>query len=116
MAYEHEREYLLKLPSNPLSSLGDEDLDKAFFKASEDLSMYHRRHITPRVVTLQAIYNVESGMGEYESLRRQGVKSFSTKRGSISFEDGAGIGDNYGISPAVIQIIGPPPANFGRFV
>lgn len=113
MAYELEKDYLSKLPANPLSSLVDEDLDKAIFKAGEDLSIYHKRHISPRIVILQAIYNTESSLSEYEALRRQGIQSLSTKRGSLTFIPGT---DGYsGISPQVIEIIGAPPANVGRF-
>lgn len=113
MAYESEKEYLLKLPANPLSSIEGDDLDQALFKAQEDLSLYHKRHITPRIVVLQAIYNTESSLSEYEQLRRQGIQAMSTKRGSVTFAPGS---DGYtGISPQVIEIIGAPPANIGRF-
>lgn len=113
MAYELEKEYLSNLPPNPLSSMADEDLEKALFKAKDDLSIYHKRHIKPRIVVLQAIYNTESSMSEYEALRRQGISSLSTKRGSISFS--AGVGEGYsGISPQVMEIIGAPPSYAGR--
>lgn len=112
MAYELEKEYLSQLPPNPLSSLDDADLEKAFFKAREDLSIYHPRHITPRIVVLQAIYNAESAAGEYETLKRQGIASYSTKRGSISFTSGS----YSSISPQVREIIGDPPTPAGRLI
>lgn len=112
MAYEKEREYLSKLPDSPLSSLDEKQLDQALFKAREDLAIYHRRHITPKIVTLQAIYNAESSLSEYEQLRRQGIAAFSTKRGSVSFQ--ASSSGYSAISPEVVEIIGVPPAEVGR--
>jgi hypothetical protein len=112
MAYELEKDYISKLPANPLSSLSSTDLDKALFKATEDLSIYHKRHITARIVVLQSIYNQESASGEYETLRKQGIASYSTKRGSIAF---GGSGEYTVISPQVKEIIGDPPAMLGRF-
>jgi len=117
MSYELEKEYLSRLPDNPLSLLEDEDLDKALYLAREDLSIYHKRHIKPRIVVMQAIYNIESSAGEYEALRRQGVSSFSTKRGSVSFGS-SGASDKVvsysAISPQVKEIIGDPPSPAGR--
>lgn len=114
MAYEDVKEYIAKLPTNPLTALEEGALDKAIFKATEDLSLYHSRHITARVITLQTLYNVESSSGEYEALKRQGIQSYSTKRGSISFNAGSS-GSYSFISPQVIEIIGDPPASIGRF-
>lgn len=112
MAYELEKEYLSNLPANPLSSLDDTAQAQAFFKAREDLSVYHRRHITPRVIVLQAMYNAEGDLAQYEAMRRQGIQSMSTKRGSITFASGSG--SYSGISPQVIELIGVPPAPAGR--
>lgn len=112
MAYELEKDYLTKLPINPLSSVAGADLDKLLFSASEDLSGYHPRHITPRIVVLQAMYKYEASMSEYETLRRQGVQSFSTKRGSITFGSS---GSSSSISPEITDILGAPPARGGRF-
>lgn len=112
MAYESEKAYLGMIPVNPISSLPSADLDKLFFQAEESLSIYHSRHITARIKVLQAIYNYESSSNQYESLKRQGIQSYSTKRGSIAFGSG---GDYSSISPQVKEIIGEPPADIGRF-
>lgn len=116
MSYELEKEYISKLPDNPLSSLEGEDLEKALYQAREDLSIYHKRHIKPRIVVIQALYNLESSSGEYEALRRQGVTSFSTKRGSVSFGSGSNnqTVQYTAISPQVKEIIGDPPSPAGR--
>lgn len=112
MAYELEKDYISKLPANPLSSLLSADLDKILFQAGEDLSIYHQRHITARIKVLQAIYTLESSSSEYDTLKRQGITSYSTKRGSIAFGSG---GEYSIISPQVREIIGDPPANLARF-
>jgi hypothetical protein len=111
VAYELEKEYLLKLPNNPLSSITGDPLDQLFFKAQEDLSPYHPRHITPRIVVLQAIYRAEADP-YYEKLKKQGITSYSTKRGSISF---GSTGTSSSISSEVIEILGEPAARGGRF-
>lgn len=114
MAYEDVKTYLAKMPTNPLSSFSDDtELDKMLFQAAEDLSVYHIRHVTPRILALQALYTYESNMSEYGALRRQGIASLSTKRGSISFS-GSTTGATSNISPQVIEIIGDPPATIGR--
>lgn len=116
MAYEEEKDYLSKMPgSNSLTAISDpEEMDKVLFSAKETLSgLYHPRHITSRVIILQAMY--EQGGAQYAALRDQGITNYSTKRGSVSFKDGEGGDESRIIAPKVYAILGAPPANIGEF-
>ncbi|MGR5939739.1 hypothetical protein ACT7CW_06555 [Bacillus pacificus] len=113
--FEDIKEYLNKMPPNALSALPPEELEKRIFQARESLSAYHPREIAPRIVILQGIYEIEGAAQQYASLKRQGISSFSTKRGSISFEGGASTAQASGvIAPQVIGAIGEPPSRVGR--
>lgn len=112
--FEDIKDHLSKMPPNALSALPPEELEKYIFQARENLSAYHLREVTPRIVILQGIYEAE-GAAQYASLKRQGISSFSTKRGSISFEGGASAAQTSGvIAPQVIGAIGEPPSKVGR--
>lgn len=97
------RDYLSRLPNTePFDALPAEDQDKVIFAAQELLSdLYPARLITPRVVALQTLFGIEGEDEEFARLRRQGVKSYSTKRASVTFEGGA-------IAPDVVGILGAP--------
>lgn len=115
MAYEDIKEYISKIPTNPLTSLVDIDLDKVIYQATEELnSFYHKRHITSRAIVLQAIYNYEAAGAEYEMLRRQGISSLSTKRGSVTFDTSDSGGSRASLAPQVVDLLGSPPAFVGR--
>ena len=108
MAYEKEKEYFSKLPENSLSSLSNEELENAFYMAGESLSAYHKRHLTPGLIVKQAIHNGE--IREYENMRKQGISSFSTSRGSVTFDSNTPYSP---IAPEVLNILGEPPASIG---
>ena len=109
MAYEKEREYLSKLPpGNPLSSLSDQDLENAFYIARSNLSAWHSRHLTPEIIVTQALHNAE--IREYDEMRKQGITSFSTSRGSVTFDPNKSYS---AISPLVLERLGEPPSRIG---
>lgn len=109
MAYEKEKEHLSKLPpGNPLSSLSDQDLDNAFYIAKSNLSAYHPRHLTPEIIVTQALHNSE--IREYDEMRKQGITSFSTSRGSVTFDPNKSYSV---ISPLVSEMLGEPPSRIG---
>lgn len=117
MAYEDEKAYLSLMPgSNSLSGLDDSELDPLLFSATETLKdFYHERHVTPRIVVIQAMYDKDNESSQYAGLREQGITSYSTKRGSVSFSETAN-GGNVLIAPKVYKILGAPPANVGRLI
>lgn len=109
MAYEKEKEYLSKLPpGNPLSSLSEQELENAFDIARSTLSAYHTRHLKPNIIVIQALH--ASDFREYDDMRKQGITSFSTSRGSVSFDSSKPYS---AIAPGVLELLGEPPANIG---
>lgn len=80
------------------------------FTAEELLKDYFPSvELTDRAVALQVLYTLEGEDEEYSKLKRHGVKSFSTKGVSVTFE-GAGI------SPDVINLLTPKKAYVGRLI
>ncbi|MUK89152.1 hypothetical protein GMD78_12290 [Ornithinibacillus sp. L9] len=79
--------------------------DKLIFNASELLKdNYDESKLSVRVVALQSLYMLEGEDEEYSKLKRHGVKSYSVKGVSVTFE-----GTN--ISPEVVSILGNPKNN-----
>ena len=100
MAYEKEKEYLSKLPpGNPLYAL---------YIAKSNLSAWHPRHISPEIIVTQALHNAE--IREYDEMRKQGITSFSTSRGSVTFDPNKSYS---AISPLVLERLGEPPSRIG---
>lgn len=99
---EEVRTYLKKLDNNDLFiGMIEPDQDKAIFSSSELLKDYFPvDKITNRAIALQVLYALEGEDEEYAKLKRHGVKSYSVKGVSITFEGS-------GISPDVIHMISP---------
>ena len=70
------------------------DKEKKVFEASELLKdHFDASKLTDRAVALQTIYMLEGDEEGFGRLKRQGVKSYSVKGVSVSFE-GSGISDD----------------------
>lgn len=86
--------------------------EKEVFEATELLKdNFEASKLTDRAVALQVIYTLEGEEEEYGKLKRHGVKSYSVKGVSVSFE-------GTGISPDVISLLLPKEhkAMVGRLV
>lgn len=96
-----------------LSDLEVAEQDKIIFSAHELLKdHYKERDITDRAVALQVLYSVEGEDEEYAKLKRHGIKSYSVKGVSVTFEGGE-------IAASVIAILGDPKtksAKVGRLI
>jgi hypothetical protein len=84
--------------------------EKIAFTAEEMLKRYFKEDlITDKVVALQTLYIIEGESEEFAMFKRQGVKSFSIKGMSFSFE-----GKN--ISPEVTALIRQNGSAIGRLI
>lgn len=104
--------YLALLPNTAAFFALDElEQDKHIFSALELLKdNFPIEKLTDRAVALQVLYMVEGESEEFAMLKRQGVKSYSVKGISVTF-------DGSGISPDVIEIlVGTPRAAIGRLI
>ncbi|GGB41701.1 hypothetical protein GCM10011409_19040 [Lentibacillus populi] len=104
--------YLDRMYGNELyKELVKEDQEKIIFVAHELLKdNFKEDDITDRAVALQVLYMLEGEEEEYAKLKRQGVKSYSVKGVSVTFEGTE-------IAPAVIQLLEPvPKAKVGRLI
>lgn len=92
--------YLHKLHYTDYYTELDEPIrEKIAFTAEEMLKRHFKENlITDEVVALQTLYIIEGESEEFAKFKRQGVKSFTVKGLSFSFE-----GAN--ISPEVISLI-----------
>jgi len=84
---------------------------KIIFNAHEVLKdNFKEDSITDRAVALQVLYMLEGEEEEYAKLKRHGVKSYSVKGVSVTFE-------GTDIAPAVIKLLQPKPtAKVGRLI
>lgn len=94
--------YLKMLSNNTLYiALSPEEKVKAVFTATELLKDHFPRAGTnTRAIALQVLYTLEGDEEEYAKLKRHGVKSYSVKGVSVSFEGS-------GLSPDAILLLGP---------
>lgn len=111
---ESIKAYLEKMPgSDSLLDLEDEEQDKIIFSSHELLKDHYKdTDITDRAVALQVLYSIEGEDEEYAKLKRHGVKSYSVKGVSVTFEGGE-------IAASVIAILGEPKtksAKVGRLI
>jgi hypothetical protein len=76
-----------------------EERERNVFTAEEMLkNHFDEKYLTVKVIALQTLYMIEGEEEEFAKFKRQGVKSFSIKGMSFSFE-----GSN--ISPEVTALI-----------
>lgn len=104
--------YMMKLPNTDgFFALDTLEQDKAIFGAFELLKDHFPiEKLTDRAVALQVLFMLEGEDGEFAMLQRQGVKSYSVKGVSVSFEVS-------GIAQSVIDIlVGTPRASVGRLI
>lgn len=111
---ESIKAYLEKMPgSDALLDLEDAEQDKIIFSAHELLKDHYKdKDITDRAVALQVLYSIEGEDEEYAKLKRHGIKSYSVKGVSVTFEGGE-------IAASVIAILGKPRtggAKVGRLI
>lgn len=109
--FETVNEYLSKLHNAKVyTDLAEVDKTSAVFTAEELLKDHFAADkLTDRAVALQVLYMLEGEDEEYAKLKRHGVKSFSTKGISVSFEGS-------GVSPDVINLLQPKKAFVGRLI
>lgn len=111
---ESIKAYLEKMPnSDSLLDLEDKEQEKIIFSSFELLKdHYKEKDITDRAVALQVLYSIEGEDEEYAKLKRHGVKLYSVKGVSVTFEGGE-------IAASVIAILGDPKtksAKVGRLI
>lgn len=109
---ESIKEYLDKMYGNHLyEELESTDQDKIIFDAYELLKdNFKVEIITDRAVALQVFYVLEGEEEEFSKLKRHGVKSYSVKGVSVTF-------NGTEIAPSVIQLLEPAPkAKVGRLI
>lgn len=109
--FESIDEYLNKMSGGNLyNDLVFTDKEKAVFTATELLNDHFPNASTNiRAIALQVLYTLEGDDEEYAKLKRHGVKSFSTKGISVSFEGS-------GISPDVIHLLQPKKGYVGTLI
>jgi hypothetical protein len=114
METQEVTEYLQKLPESvtaPFTALTAEQQGKEIFGAMETLGdFYSQDDLTPRIVALQTLFQVEAENEEFGKLKRHGVQSMSTKGTSVNF------GNFDGVAPAVIDLLGEPQKKAKGFV
>lgn len=111
---ESIKAYLKKMPGgDSLLDLEDKEQEKIIFSSFELLKdHYKEKDITDRAVALQVLYSIEGEDEEYAKLKRHGIKSYSVKGVSVTFEGGE-------IAASVIAILGEPrtkSAKVGRLI
>lgn len=110
------KDYMNLLPLSataPYSNLEESEKDKQIFLANELLTDYYRDvDLTPRVVALQILFNLEAEGEEFARLKRHGVQSMSTKGTSVTFSNVESL------APSVVDIMGAPKTKgfVGRLV
>ncbi|MFC0188485.1 hypothetical protein ACFFJY_09320 [Fictibacillus aquaticus] len=109
--FETVNEYLGKLNNaEAYAALDEPGKVKAVFSAEELLKdHFPPSSLSDRVIALQVLYMLEGEDEEFSKYKRHGVKSFSTKGISVTFEGS-------GISPDVITILRPSRAGIGRLI
>lgn len=109
---ESIKKYLDKMYGNDLyKEIDNVQQESIIFTAHELLKDYFKEDdITDRSVALQVIYMLEGEDEEYAKLKRHGVKSYSVKGVSVTFDGSL-------ISPDVMQLLQPvSSAKVGRLI
>lgn len=104
--------YLQKLPNaGGFFELDELEQNKQIFAALELLKdHFDENKLSDRAVALQVLYMLEGESEEFGKLQRHGVKSYSVKGVSVTF-------DGSGIAQSVIDIIiGTRSAIVGRLI
>ncbi|MBP3950336.1 hypothetical protein [Bacillus suaedae] len=103
--------YLDKLHGNELyTALSQENKEKIIFSATELLlDNFKMSRLSDRAIAIQVLFMLEGDDEEFSKYKRQGVKSFSTKGVSVSFEGGM-------ISPEVFKIVRSSTSPLGRLI
>lgn len=112
MDFPAVNEYMQKIHfTGNYDKLPEHEKETLVFTASELLSdEFGADKLTPRVVALQTLYMLEGESEEFAKLKRHGVKSYSVKGVSVSF-------DGTDIAPAVLKILKPSSsARVGRLI
>ncbi|MEJ7541059.1 hypothetical protein [Staphylococcus intermedius] len=94
--------YINNMPTNEYyKSLDENVVNQHIFAAQEEVNdlliNYPKITLSARMVALQALYNIEAEEEGFGMLRRQGVKNYSVKDVSVSFDDN--------ISPRLLELI-----------
>lgn len=114
MDYTSVNAYLQKLYSaKAYKALPEAERQQVVFEAQELLeSHFDKKKLTDRTVGLQVMFNLEGDDEEYAKLKRHGVKSYSVKGVSVTFESLTAAG----VSPGVADLLLPKSgAAVGRF-
>lgn len=109
---ESIKEYLDRMYGNELYTEIDTDQQgRIIFTAHELLKDYFKEQdVTNRTVALQVLYMLEGEEEEFSKLKRHGVKSYSVKGVSVTFDGSL-------ISPDVMQLLRPVfSAKVGRLI
>ncbi|EGQ3160930.1 hypothetical protein H0725_001731 [Staphylococcus pseudintermedius] len=94
--------YINNMPTTEYyKSLDENIVNQHIFAAQEEVNdlliNYPKITLWARMVALQALYNIEAEEEGFGMLRRQGVKNYSVKDVSVSFDDN--------ISPRLLELI-----------
>ncbi|EGQ0325903.1 hypothetical protein ACSBDS_002167 [Staphylococcus pseudintermedius] len=94
--------YINNMPTTEYyKSLDENIVNQHIFAAQEEVNdlliNYPKITLSARMVALQALYNIEAEEEGFGMLRRQGVKNYSVKDVSVSFDDN--------ISPRLLELI-----------
>ncbi|HAR6611628.1 TPA: hypothetical protein I1891_001927 [Staphylococcus pseudintermedius] len=94
--------YINNMPTTEYyKSLDENIVNQHIFAAQEEVNdlliNYPEITLSARMVALQALYNIEAEEEGFGMLRRQGVKNYSVKDVSVSFDDN--------ISPRLLELI-----------
>ncbi|GAB0247888.1 hypothetical protein [Staphylococcus pseudintermedius] len=94
--------YINNMPTTEYyKSLDENIVNQHIFAAQEEVNdlliNYPKITLSARMVALQALYNIEAEEEGFGMLRRQGVKNYSVKDVSVSFNDN--------ISPRLLELI-----------
>lgn len=92
--------YIDRMPfTERYDALAPEAKEAVVFSASEMLlDEYGEDQVTERAVALQVLFMIEGEAEEFAKLKRHGVKSYSVKGVSVTFEGS-------GIAPEVVRIM-----------
>lgn len=110
---ESIKEYIQKMYGNELFvELEGDEQEKVIFAAHELLKdNFQESSITTRAVAVQTLFMLEGEDEEYAKLKRHGVKSYSVKGVSVTF-------DGSSISPDVSKLLKPKSSSalVGRLI
>lgn len=94
--------YINNMPTTEYhKSLDENVVNQHIFAAQEEVNdlliNYPEITLSARMVALQALYNIEAEEEGFGMLRRQGVKNYSVKDVSVSFDDN--------INPRLLELV-----------